>query len=86
MGLAEAARERRRERIDMVTGVLSVVVAAGVYIDGWAHVNLGGIETFFTPWHAALHGGFAVLSLCCQTGSAHPDGAGGTAAAPSSVT
>lgn len=38
---------------------LTLLVAGG-YTDGWAHNNLQNIETFFTPWHAMLYGGFAV--------------------------
>jgi hypothetical protein len=28
-----------------------------VFLDGWAHLNLPSLETFFTPWHAALYSG-----------------------------
>lgn len=45
-----------------VAAVLGVAVVAGVYADGYAHVNIGGLETFFTPWHATLYGAFAVLA------------------------
>ena len=46
---------------DAVTAVAGAVVVVGVYTDGWAHINLGGLESFFTPWHAILYGGSAVL-------------------------
>jgi hypothetical protein len=38
----------------------------GLFIDGWAHNHLRGIESFFTPWHAAFYSGFAALAgaLC----------------------
>lgn len=35
----------------------------GGYTDGWAHNNLSGLDTFFTPWHAVLYSGFAVSAL-----------------------
>ncbi|MFN2528765.1 MAG: hypothetical protein ABR584_08605 [Candidatus Baltobacteraceae bacterium] len=39
----------------------------GAYIDGWAHNHAlatgGAIETFFTPWHALLYGGFGIVAL-----------------------
>lgn len=31
---------------------------AGLFVDGWAHVNLPSLETFFTPWHGLLYSGF----------------------------
>jgi hypothetical protein len=43
--------------------LLSVWLILGLFLDGWAHVNLpGGIETFFTPWHAVFYAGFLALS------------------------
>ena len=38
-----------------------LVLFGGAYTDGWAHNNLKGLDTFFTPWHGILYGGF---SLC----------------------
>lgn len=32
----------------------------GGYTDGWAHNNLPGLDSFFTPWHALLYSGFAL--------------------------
>lgn len=48
--------------IGPVAAALGLVVVGGVYADGYAHVNIGGLETFFTPWHGALYGSFAVLA------------------------
>ena len=31
---------------------------AGVYLDGWAHLHVPELESFFTPWHAVLYSGF----------------------------
>ena len=33
----------------------------GVYLDGWAHIHVPDLETFFTPWHAILYSGFFAL-------------------------
>jgi hypothetical protein len=33
----------------------------GLFVDGWAHINLPQLETFFTPWHAILYSGAATL-------------------------
>lgn len=40
---------------------LSWLLVSGLYADGWAHANVPGLETFFTPWHAVLYGSFALL-------------------------
>lgn len=34
----------------------------GLYLDGWAHRHVPGLETFFTPWHAVLYSGLAVTT------------------------
>jgi hypothetical protein len=45
-----------------VTLALSVWVIIGLFVDGWAHVNLEQLETFFTPWHALFYSGFAAVA------------------------
>jgi hypothetical protein len=30
----------------------------GLYLDGWAHIHVPDLETFFTPWHAVLYSGY----------------------------
>jgi hypothetical protein len=47
---------------DLVTAVLATLLIGGVLSDAWAHTNLGGLESFFTPWHALLYGGFALTA------------------------
>ena len=42
---------------DMVTELLGLWLLLAVFLDGWAHLNVPGLETFFTPWHAALYSG-----------------------------
>lgn len=47
-------------REDIVAAVLATCLVGGVLADAWAHVNLiETLESFFTPWHALLYGGFA---------------------------
>jgi hypothetical protein len=48
---------------DLVTQLLGLWLLLAVFLDGWAHLNLPGLETFFTPWHAALYSGMAVTAL-----------------------
>ncbi len=49
---------------DRVFVVLSAWLLGGLFVDGWAHVNLRGLETFFTLWHGLFYSGFfAVLAL-----------------------
>ena len=51
------------QRYDLVAMVLAVWMVGGVFVDGWAHINLPSTkETFFTPWHAMLYSGFAAVS------------------------
>ena len=47
---------------DMFTMFLCTWVLAGIAVDGWAHTNLGGLETFFTPWHALFYSGFGATA------------------------
>jgi hypothetical protein len=47
---------------DLVTSVLALWLIAGLFVDGWAHRNRGGLETFFTPWHALFYSGFAATA------------------------
>lgn len=48
---------------DITTLAAGVWLLIGTYVDGWAHNNLRGLETFFTPWHAILYSGFAACAL-----------------------
>jgi hypothetical protein len=47
---------------DLVTVVLATLLIGGVLSDAWAHTNLGGLESFFTPWHALLYSGYALTA------------------------
>lgn len=50
-------------REDLVTAGLSLWLIAGVVVDGWAHVTRGGVESFFTSWHALFYSGFVAVAL-----------------------
>lgn len=45
-------------RFDWTIIVFTGWTLAGVYLDGWAHLHVPQLETFFTPWHAVLYSGF----------------------------
>jgi hypothetical protein len=49
-------------RADVVTTVLGVWFTLGLFLDAYAHANLPGLETFFTPWHAVFYSGFAATA------------------------
>ncbi|MGM1060863.1 hypothetical protein [Saccharothrix sp. Mg75] len=50
-------------RFDWAVAGGSTLLFGGVVLDGWAHHNLASaLETFFTPWHAVLYSGFAVVA------------------------
>lgn len=50
-------------RFDLLAAVLGAWFIAGIFTDGWAHNHIARLETFFTPWHAALYSGYAVNAL-----------------------
>jgi hypothetical protein len=54
------ARPRAGRGDDLAAALLSTWVVGGLFLDGWAHVNQAGLETFFTPWHAVFYTGFVV--------------------------
>jgi hypothetical protein len=52
---------------DWVISVLGLVFVSGAFLDGWAHNHDRVDQSFFTPWHAFLYGGFSVLALLLLT-------------------
>ena len=54
-------QQRYSARQQAVTVAAGTWVVLGVFVDGWAHLNRPGLETFFTPWHAILYSGAAAL-------------------------
>lgn len=47
---------------DWIATVLSLIFLGGVHLDGWAHSHGRVDDTFFTPWHAVLYGGFLAMT------------------------
>ena len=56
------ARPRASYRDDLVTIVLGLWFVVGLLLDAWAHNNLRGLESFFTPWHGVFYSGFAATA------------------------
>ena len=52
-------------RDDLVAALLSCVLVAGLFIDGWAHIHFrdGALGPFFTPWHGILYAGFGLTEV-----------------------
>jgi hypothetical protein len=49
---------------DLITSLIAAWIIIGIYIDGWAHVNLlDRIESFFTPWHAIFYTGLLAFGV-----------------------
>lgn len=72
LGHVSAGSAERSERVvggrrDLGTAGLGLVMVAGVYLDGWAHLHEPGLETFFTPWHAVLYSAFGLLATSILT-------------------
>lgn len=49
---------------NIITLLGGIWVVVGLFVDGYAHVNIIDAETedFFTPWHAFLYAGFAITA------------------------
>jgi hypothetical protein len=60
--VAEPPRAVGGVRFDWAMIALTAWPLVGAYLDAWAH-NHFALETFFTPWHAALYSGF--LAVTC---------------------
>ena len=45
-------------RFDWLVAGLGVWFVGGLYLDGWAHIHISALESFFTPWHAVLYSGY----------------------------
>lgn len=48
---------------DWLLTAATLLFVGGLHLDGWAHLHLPGLETFFTPWHAVLYAGFGATAL-----------------------
>lgn len=61
--MLETARKTRAGGLrDLVTELLGLWLLLAVFLDGWAHLNVPSLETFFTPWHAALYSGMVATA------------------------
>jgi len=60
-------------REDLVTSILASALVAGLFLDGWNHINLqnGTLGSFFTVWHALLYAGFSATALWVVTRNPH---------------
>ncbi|MBV1854270.1 hypothetical protein [Catellatospora tritici] len=56
----EPVRPITSYRTDLVMVILGTWFTVGLMLDAWAHNNVPGLETFFTPWHAVFYWGFLV--------------------------
>jgi hypothetical protein len=45
-----------------VTALLGLWLVSAVFADGWAHLNVPSLESFFTPWHGALYSGLTAFA------------------------
>ncbi len=61
---SSAAASVRRDTLVALAGLW---LLGGLYLDGWAHVHVPALETFFSPWHAVLYGGFLLLAVSIVT-------------------
>lgn len=50
-------------KFDMFMIILTSWFVGGLHLDGWAHSHIPQLETFFTPWHAALYSGYLVCAM-----------------------
>ncbi|MCA0456755.1 MAG: hypothetical protein LCI00_22470 [Chloroflexi bacterium] len=49
--------------LDRLSVFTSAAFIIGLFVDGWAHNTIPELETFFTPWHAVLYGGFFSVAI-----------------------
>ncbi|WP_309572837.1 hypothetical protein [Deinococcus sp.] len=65
-GLTPTGTYRATTRENVITMLLGLWLIGGLFLDGWAHNQLGDtLESFFTPWHAVFYSGFAAVAGWC---------------------
>jgi hypothetical protein len=52
------AEARGGAGFDWLMAAFGAWLLGGLYLDGWAHIHIPALETFFTPWHAVLYSGY----------------------------
>lgn len=50
-------------RFDVIMTLLFFWPIVGGYSDSWAHNNIAGLDTFFTPWHAFFYSGILAVMM-----------------------
>ncbi len=50
-------------KFDLFMILLTSWFIGGVHLDGWAHAHIPQLESFFTPWHAALYSGYLACAI-----------------------
>jgi hypothetical protein len=61
-GVKRASRRDPDWWRDLMKAAIGARLVAAVFSDGWAHFNVPELESFFTPWHAALYLAFAAMA------------------------
>jgi len=56
-------RVEATSRFGWIMSLLSAAFVGGLFLDGWAHTHGRVDDTFFTPWHAVLYGGWGACLL-----------------------
>ncbi len=49
--------------LDILSVLTSAAFIVGLFVDGWAHNTVPQLESFFTPWHAVLYGGYFSVAI-----------------------
>jgi hypothetical protein len=60
---SHGATDAGRVGFDWLMVGLGAWMHAGLYLDGWAHIHVPALETFFTPWHAVLYSGYLACAV-----------------------
>lgn len=60
---ATAQRQISGIKFDLFLIFLTSWFIGGVHLDGWAHAHIPQLESFFTPWHAALYSGYLACAI-----------------------
>jgi hypothetical protein len=67
-----ATHARPTVRDNLGASLFASVLVAGLFVDGWAHVNVDRIGTFVTLWHVPLYVGFTATAGWILTRNQRP--------------
>ncbi len=60
---AKSGYPAHTRQLDTLMGILTLILVAGLFIDGWAH-NHGEVDdSFFTPYHAVMYSSYALFGI-----------------------